>query len=162
MPASSRRGLARRRRARRLGVFEGSATPPARDLGGVRRRHGLGDTALVHPGVDLVPELVGTVHLQGALGVVGGVHPSGLGVAPCPLQVGALGERSAAGEAANPAAPNLEDPRGMKNLLPFSRSTDHATDHIRLSSSKCKGRSGRKRLGYAMGGTGVEPVTSCL
>jgi hypothetical protein len=36
--------LARRRRARRLGVFEASATPPARDLGGVGRRQDLGDT----------------------------------------------------------------------------------------------------------------------
>jgi hypothetical protein len=47
MPASSRRGLARRWHARRLGVFEVSATPPARDLGGVRRRQGLGDTPYV-------------------------------------------------------------------------------------------------------------------
>src|SRR3954471_24204292 len=44
MPASSRRGVARRRHARRLGVFEASATPPARDLGGVRRRQELRDT----------------------------------------------------------------------------------------------------------------------
>jgi hypothetical protein len=36
--------LARRRCARRLGVFEAAATPPARDLGGVRRRQGLRDT----------------------------------------------------------------------------------------------------------------------
>jgi hypothetical protein len=33
-----------RRRARIPGVFEASATPPARDLGGVRRRQELGDT----------------------------------------------------------------------------------------------------------------------
>src|SRR3954464_13235123 len=44
MPASSRRALGRRRPARRLGVFEGSATHPARDLGGVRRRQELGET----------------------------------------------------------------------------------------------------------------------
>jgi hypothetical protein len=37
MPASLRCAVARRRRARRLGVFEASATPPARLLGGVRR-----------------------------------------------------------------------------------------------------------------------------
>ncbi len=62
-PASSRRGLVSRRRARRLGVFVGSATPHAVpgsprkrerserlpwggacDLGGVRRRHELRDT----------------------------------------------------------------------------------------------------------------------
>jgi len=46
MPGSSRRAQARRRHARRLGVFEGSATPPTRDLGGVRRRRGWGDTPL--------------------------------------------------------------------------------------------------------------------
>ena len=42
----------------------------------------------VHPGVDLVAELVGAEHLQRPLGVVGGVHPAGVGVAPGPLQRG--------------------------------------------------------------------------
>src|SRR6478752_7201619 len=53
--------------------------------------------ASVHPRVDLVTELVGAVHLQGALGVVRGVHPAGVGVTPRPLQVGAVGERPATG-----------------------------------------------------------------
>ena len=51
----------------------------------------------VHPRVDLVPELLGAVHLERPLGVVGGVHPAGVRVAPRPLEVGALGERTAAG-----------------------------------------------------------------
>ena len=60
-------------------------------LGEVRHGHS------VHPRVDLVAELVGAVHLQRPLGVVGGVHPAGVRVAPGPLEVGALGERAAAG-----------------------------------------------------------------
>src|SRR3954467_5461804 len=51
----------------------------------------------VHPGIDLVAELVGAVHLQGTLGVVGGVHPAGVRVAPGALQVGAVGEGTASG-----------------------------------------------------------------
>src|SRR4051794_19497058 len=56
-----------------------------------------GSMGSVHPRVDLVAELVGAVHLQRALGVVRGVHATGVGVTPGPLQVGALGERTPAG-----------------------------------------------------------------
>jgi hypothetical protein len=43
-----------------------------------------------------------------------------------------------------------------------SRSTNHTTDHIRVASEKCERASARSWLGYAVGGTGVEPVTSGL
>src|SRR5690349_20888720 len=57
-------------------------------------RTGIGS---VHPRVDLVAELVGAVHLQGALGVVGSVDATRVGVAPRALEVRALGERATAG-----------------------------------------------------------------
>src|SRR3954454_18579058 len=57
MPASSRRALARRRRERRLGVFDASATQPARDLGGVRRRHERADAPSTGDGMTDVSHL---------------------------------------------------------------------------------------------------------
>src|ERR1043165_8545769 len=57
----------------------------------------LKDMDSVHPRVDLVTEFVGAGHRPGALRVVGRVHPTGVRVAPGPLQVGAVGERPAAG-----------------------------------------------------------------
>src|SRR4051812_9358278 len=57
MPASSRRAGARRRRARGRGLFEASATPPSRDLGGVRRPQESGTTAWMGDGMTDVSHL---------------------------------------------------------------------------------------------------------
>jgi hypothetical protein len=46
------------------------------------------------------------------------------------------------------------------SITPSRGWTDHMTDHARLTSDKRKGWPERLPLGYAMGVTGIEPVTS--